>query len=59
MELYKIKHRPYVREGEGYILGTFVLKKSLKIDISFLFVVTQHIKELISRKFSGLLRIIC
>ena len=46
-----------MREGEGSILGTFELKKSQKT-FSFLFVITQHIKEMVSRKFSGLLRII-
>ena len=48
-----------MREREGSILGTSELKKLLKIDISFLFVITQHIKELSGRKFSELLRIIC
>ena len=44
-----------MREGKGSILGTFELKEST---FSFLSVITQHIKELVSRKFSGLL-IVC
>ena len=48
-----------MREGDGSILGTFELKKSLKSTFSFLIVITQHIKELVNRKFSGLLRIMC
>ena len=59
VDFYKIKHCPVMREGEGSILGTFELKKLLKLTFSFLFVITQHIKELVSRKFSGLLRIKC
>ena len=51
VDFYKIEHCPYMREGEGSILETSELKKSLKIDIFF---ITQHIKELVSRKFSGL-----
>ena len=31
-DFYKIEHRPYMREGEGSILGTFELTKLLKID---------------------------
>ena len=33
VDFYKIEYCPYIREGEGRILGTFELKKSLKIDI--------------------------
>ena len=33
VDFYKIEHCPYIREGELSILGTFDLKKSLKIDI--------------------------
>ena len=50
-------HCLYMREGEGSILGTFKLTKIAEHRY-FLFVITQHIKELIGRKFSGLLRII-
>ena len=48
-----------MREGEGSILGTSELKKSLKIDIFVSVRDNSDIKELVSRKFSGLLRIIC
>ena len=33
MDFNKIEHRLYMREGEGSIIGTFRLKKMLKIDI--------------------------
>ena len=59
VDFYKIEHCPYIKKGEGSILGTCELKQSLKIYISFLIMITQHIKELVSRNFSGLLRIIC
>ena len=52
----KVEHSFYVGEGEGSVLGIFELTMST---FSFLFVITQHIKKLVSRKFSGLLRIIC
>ena len=48
-----------MREGEGSTLGTSELKKLLKIDIFVsLCDNSAHMKELVSRKFSGLLRII-
>ena len=50
VDFNKLEHCPYMWEGEGSILGTSELKKLLK---------THHIKELVSRKVSGLLRIIC
>ena len=43
-----------MREGERSILGTSELKTLQKIDIFVPFVITQDIKELVSRKFSGL-----
>ena len=33
VDLYKIEHCPYIREGDGSISGTSELKKLLKIDI--------------------------
>ena len=54
VDFYKTEHCPYMRDGEGSILETFELKSTF----SFLFLITQHIKELASRKFKGLLRII-
>ena len=58
VDFYKIEHFPYMKEGEGFILGTSELEKLLNIDF-FVSLCTQHIKELVSRKFSGLIRIIC
>ena len=46
-----------MREGEGSVLKTFELKNPYKLTLSFLFVITQGIKKLVSRKFSELLRI--
>ena len=56
VDLYELEHRPYMRGGggEGSNLGTFELKKSPKTTFSFLFVITQNIKELVSRKFREL-----
>ena len=48
-----------MRDGEGYILGTFELKKSLKIDIIISLCDYSAHKKVVSRKFSGLLKIIC
>ena len=33
VDIYKIEHSPYLREGEGSTLGTSELTKLLKIDI--------------------------
>ena len=59
VDFNKIQHCPYMSEGEGFMLGTSEMTKLPKSTFSFLFAVTQHIKELVSRKFSGFLRIIC
>ena len=59
VDFYKVERCPYLRKGEGSISGTFELKNRQKSPVSFLFVRTQHIKELVSRKVSELLRIVC
>ena len=60
IDFNKMQHCPYMREAERSILRTSALKEIAKNRhfFSVLFVITQHIKELVSRKFSGLLRII-
>ena len=46
--------------ARGFILGTSDFKKLLKIDIFVsLYDNSAHNTELVSRKFSGLLKIIC
>ena len=59
VDFYEIEHCLYTREGDGSILKTSELKKLLKIDIFVSLCNNSHIKELLSRKFSGLLRIKC
>ena len=51
VDFYEIEHCSFMMEGEGSTLLTFELKK--------ISVITQHIKELVSKKFSALLRITC
>ena len=48
-----------MREGEGSILGTFELKKSLKIDIFLSLCDNSAHKRAGKQKISRLLRIIC
>ena len=59
VDFCKIEHCLYIGGGGGgSVLVTFEYRKSLKINIFVIFVITQHIKEMIRRKFSGFLRII-
>ena len=57
-DCYKIEQCPYMREGEGSILGTHELQKLLKIDIFVSFCDDSAHKRAGKQKFSGLLRII-
>ena len=59
VDFYKFEYCPYIREGDGSTLGASKLTNCSKSTFSFLVVITQHIKELLSRNFSGLLNIIC
>ena len=59
VDFNKVEHCPYLRQGEGSILGTSELTKLLKINIFVSLCNNSAHKKLVSRKFSGLLRIVC